>query len=79
MSTKDNSGIARVRQSPHARALEALGAKLSEAGISERQFLSWLKKVRAVPSGIFALQSIPTRRLEILLEQWSEILPQLLP
>jgi hypothetical protein len=63
----------------HSKALEALGAKLAEAGISERQLLGWLKKVQAVPSGIFALQSIPTRRLKILLEQWSEILPQLLP
>jgi hypothetical protein len=33
----------------------------------------------AIPAGIFALQSIPTRQLEILVEQWSEILPQLLP
>jgi hypothetical protein len=79
MSNKDNSGPARVRQSPHARALEALGAKLAEAGISERQLLGWLKKVQAEPPGIFALQSIPTRRLEILLEQWEDtILPQLL-
>jgi len=65
--------------SPHSRALEALGAKLAEAGIAESQLLAWLKEVQAVPGGIFALQSIPTRRLEILLEQWSEILPQLLP
>ena len=79
MSTKDNSGLARVRQSPHSRALELLGEKLAEAGFSERQLLAWLKDREAVPAGIFALQSIPTRRLEILLEQWSEILPQLLP
>jgi hypothetical protein len=35
--------------SPHARALEALGAKLAEAGISERQLLAWLKEVEAIP------------------------------
>jgi hypothetical protein len=78
MSTKDNSGLARVRQSPHSRALEALGAKLTEAGLTEAQLLSWLKEVQAVPSGIFALQSIPTRRLEILLQEWESVREQLL-
>jgi hypothetical protein len=64
--------------SPHSRALEALGAKLAEAGISESQLLGWLKKVQAVPVGIFALQSIPTRRLEILLQEWESVREQLL-
>jgi hypothetical protein len=64
--------------SPHARALEAVGAKLAEAGISERQLLGWLKKVQAVPAGIFALRSIRTRRLEVLLANWNDVLNQLL-
>ena len=77
MSTKDNSGIARVRQSPHSRALELLGARLAEAGLSERQLLAWLKEVQAVPPGIFALRSIPARRLEIILANWNDILSNL--
>jgi hypothetical protein len=68
-----------ARHAPHSRVLELLGAKLAEAGLTEGRLIAWLKEVEAVPRGIFALQSIPTRRLEILLEQWSEILPQLLP
>ena len=78
MSTKDNSGIARVRQSPHSRALELLGEKLAEVGLSESQLLAWLKDREVVPHGIFALQSIPTRRLEILLSEWDAIRAQLL-
>jgi hypothetical protein len=78
MSTKDNSGPARVRQSPHSRALELLGAKLAEAELTEGQLIAWLKNVDAVPSGIFALQSIPTRRLEILLQEWESVREQLL-
>jgi hypothetical protein len=63
----------------HSKALELLNARLAEAGFSERQLLAWLKDREAVPPGIFALQSIPTRRLEILLEHWEDtILPQLL-
>jgi hypothetical protein len=64
--------------SPHARALEALGAKLAEAELTEGQLIAWLKNVDAVPSGIFALQSIPTRRLEILLQEWESVREQLL-
>jgi hypothetical protein len=64
--------------SPHARALEALGAKLAEAGLTEGRLVAWLKDVDAIPPGVFALQSIPTRRLEILLEEWADVLEQLL-
>ena len=34
--------------------------------------------IRSVPVGIFALQSIPTRRLEILLQEWESVREQLL-
>jgi hypothetical protein len=62
----------------HAKALELLGTKLAEAGLSERQLLAWLKEVQAVPRGIFALQSIQTSKLEILLSEWDAIRAQLL-
>jgi len=65
--------------SRHAAALETLHAKLLAAGLSEGRLLEWLKSREAVSDRIFALRSIPTRRLQILVEQWSEILPQLLP
>jgi len=64
--------------SPHSRALQLLGAKLAAAGLTDGQLLEWLKHVEAVPSGIFALQSIPTRRLEIILENWDAVRAQLL-
>jgi hypothetical protein len=78
MSTKDNSGLARIRQGPHARALALLGERLSEAGIAERELLAWLKDREAVSARVFALRSIPTRRLEILLQEWESVREQLL-
>jgi hypothetical protein len=63
--------------SPHARALKALGAKLADAGLTEGRLIAWLKEVQAVPREIFALQSIPTRRLEIILANWNDILSRL--
>jgi hypothetical protein len=66
--------------SPHTVALNLLHAKLAEAELTEGQLLAWLKEREAVSPGIFALRSIPTRRLEILIEQWEDtVLPQLLP
>jgi hypothetical protein len=65
--------------SSHARTLKELRAKLLAAGLSEGRLIAWLKERRAVPDGIFALRSISARKLEILVAQWSEILPQLLP
>jgi hypothetical protein len=65
--------------SPHSRALEVLGARLAEAGLSESQLIAWLKQREVVPPGIFALQSIPMRRLEILLSKWEAIRVQLEP
>jgi len=62
----------------HLKALKLLGEKLAEAGLTEGQLVAWLKNVDAVPSGIFALQSIPTRRLEILLQEWESVREQLL-
>ena len=62
----------------HAKALELLGEKLAEAGIAESQLLAWLKEVEAVPPGIFALQSIQTSKLEILLQEWESVREQLL-
>ena len=61
----------------HSKALKLPGEKLAEAGLTEGQLVAWLKNVDAVPHGIFALQSIPTRRLEILLENWNDILTKL--
>jgi hypothetical protein len=52
--------------SPHSRVLQLLGAKLAEAEVSESQLIAWLKQRKAVPPGIFALQSIPRSKLEIL-------------
>jgi hypothetical protein len=65
--------------SQHTVALETLHAKLEAAGLSEGRLLAWLKSVEVVPAGIFALRSIPVRKLEILTEEWEKILPQLLP
>lgn len=82
MTDSDNHQAARsmsAAPSPHAVALRALNAKLAAAELTEGQLLAWLKDREAVPAGIFALRSIPTRKLQILVEQWSEILPQLLP
>ncbi len=45
--------------SRHAKALEALRARLAAADLSEGQLLAWLKDREAVPDGIFALRSIP--------------------
>jgi hypothetical protein len=64
--------------SPHSKALESLNKRLLEAGVTEGQLITWLKDVEAVPPGIFALRSIPARRLEILLEKWADALEQLL-
>jgi hypothetical protein len=76
MTNSDNHQAA---VSPHARALKELHAKLAEAQISEGQLLSWLKERGAVSDGVFALRSISAPKLQILVEQWSDILPQLLP
>jgi hypothetical protein len=64
---------------PHPGALKLIRARLTDAGMTDARLIRWLKDRGAIPAGTRGLQCISTRRLEIIVEQWSEILPQLLP
>jgi hypothetical protein len=76
---KPKSGSGKMTMSPASkiRPLELVRAKLAEAEIPEARLIRWLKDRGAISAGTRGLQCVSPRRIEILLEQWEDVLDQL--